>query len=199
MRNGGLVDTIVSMRHTANQWDSTAALLAATPAPAGREALRTHALAFLDAGHRDGAHLVASVLVVETGGLVLLARHRRYGRWGPLGGHLDSGDASLSAAAARELLEEAALTANVHPAPIDVRLSSYRCRTAAEPLLHLDVLFAAFVAAPAPALVASDELTGLEWFATRDLPAPLTPVTAELVGLATAAATCGADCSPSAI
>ncbi len=188
MRNGGPVDTIVSMRHTANQWDSTAALLAATPAPAGREAVWAHALAFLDAGHCDGAHLVASVLVVETGGLVLLARHRRYGQWGPLGGHLDSGDASLSAAAARELLEEAALTAHVQPAPIDVRLSSYRCRTA-EPLLHLDVLFAAIVAAPAPALVANDELTGLEWFATRDLPAPLTPVTAELVGLATAAAT----------
>jgi 8-oxo-dGTP pyrophosphatase MutT (NUDIX family) len=176
------------MRHTANQWDSTAALLAATPAPSGREAVWAHALAFLDAGHRDGAHLVASVLVVETGGLVLLARHRRYGQWGPLGGHLDSGDASLSAAAARELLEEAALTAHVQPAPIDVHLSSYRCRTAAEPLLHLDVLFAAFVAAPAPALVANDELTGLEWFATRDLPAPLTPVIAELVGLATPAA-----------
>jgi len=177
------------MRHTANQWDSTAALLAAARPPAGREAAWTHALAFLDAGHRDDAHLVASVLVVETGGLVLLARHRRYGRWGLLGGHLDSGDTSLSAAAARELLEEAALTANVHPAPIDVRLSSYRCRTGSEPLLHLDVCFAAFVAAPAPALVASDELTGLEWFATRDLPSPLTPVTAELVGLATAAAT----------
>jgi 8-oxo-dGTP pyrophosphatase MutT (NUDIX family) len=189
VRNGGPVDTIVSMRRTANQWDATAALLAVTTAPAGREAAWANALAFLDAGHRDGAHLVASVLVVETSGLVLLARHRRYGRWGPLGGHLDSDDASLSAAAARELLEEAALTAHVHPAPIDVGISSYRCRTATEPLLHLDVLFAAFVAAPAPALVANDELTGLEWFATHDLPAPLTSVTAALVGLATAAAT----------
>ena len=107
---------------------------------------------------------------------------------GPLGGHLDPGDASLSAAAARELLEEAALAALVHPAPIDVRLSSYRCRTTTELVPHLDVCFAAFIAAPAPALIANDELTGLEWFDPSSLPAPLTPPTAELVGLATAAA-----------
>ncbi len=112
-----------AVRHAADQWDSTTALLAATPAPAGREAVWVQALAFLDAGHRDGAHLVASVLVIDAGGLVLLARHHRYWQWGPLGGHLDPGDASLSAAAARELLEEAALAAHVHPAPIDVRLS----------------------------------------------------------------------------
>ena len=124
------------MRH-ADQWDSTDALLAATPAPAGREAVWAQARAFLDAGDRDGAHLVASVLVVNTVGLVLLAHHRRYRQWGPLGGHLDSGDASLSAAAARELLEEAVLAADVHPAPIDVRLSSYRCRTATEPVLRI--------------------------------------------------------------
>lgn len=183
----GLVNTIVSMHYT-DQWDTTAALLAATSAPAGREAVWAQALAFINAGHHDDDHLVASVVVVEADGLVLLARHRRYGQWGPLGGHFESGDASLSAAAARELLEEAALEARVHPAPIDVRLSSYRCRTITEPLLHLDVLFAAFAAGPTPALVASDELTVLEWFATHDLPAPLLPATAELVGLATAVA-----------
>ena len=74
-----------AMHHSTDQWDSTAALLAATPAPAGREAVWAQALAFLDAGQRDGSHLVASVLVVDAGGLVLLARHRRYREWGPLG------------------------------------------------------------------------------------------------------------------
>jgi 8-oxo-dGTP pyrophosphatase MutT (NUDIX family) len=176
-----------AVRHTAVQWDSTTTLLTANPVPAGREAVWAEALAFLDAGHRDGAHLVASVLVVDDGGLVLLAHHHRYRQWGPPGGHLDSSDGSLCAAAARELLEEAGLAAHVHPAPIDVRLSSYQCRTVTEPVLHLDVGFVAFATASAPALVASDELTGLEWFATHDLPAPLTPATAELVGLATAA------------
>jgi 8-oxo-dGTP pyrophosphatase MutT (NUDIX family) len=188
VRNGGLVGTVVSMCH-ADQWDSTAELLAATPAPAGREAVWDQALAFLDRGHRDGAHLVTSVFVIDAGGLVLLARHRRYGQWGPLGGHLESGDASLGAAAARELFEEAALAAQVHPAPIDVLLSSYRCRTVTEPVSHLDVLFAASVAVAAPAVVASDEMAELEWFNACNLPVSLTPHAAELVGLATAAAT----------
>jgi 8-oxo-dGTP pyrophosphatase MutT (NUDIX family) len=174
--------------HDIGQWDSTAALLVATPAPVGREAAWVQAMTFIDAGHFDDAHLVASVLVIDSDGLVLLARHRRYGQWGPIGGHVEPRDASLSAAAARELLEEATLVARIHPSPIDVLLSSFRCRTSTEPVLHLDVIFAAFVSGSAPALVNSDELTGLEWFATGDLPVPLLPVTTELVGLATAAA-----------
>ena len=171
-----------------DQWDSTAALLAATPAPAGREAAWAQAKEFLDAGYRDDVHLVASVLVVDADGLVLLARHRRYGRWGPLGGHLDASDQSLSAGATRELFEEASLRAHVYPAPIDVLLAPYRCRSAHEPVLHLDVRFAALSTACVPALVASDEVTGLEWFSARSLPAPLTPGTEELVGLARAVA-----------
>jgi len=133
--------------------------------------------------------MVASVFVVDLDGLVLLARHRRYGQWGPLGGHLDPDDVSLLAGAARELLEEASLTAHVHPAPIDVLLAPYRCRSVEEPVFHLDVRFAAFVAASAPAVVANDELSGLEWCVPSRLPAPLTPDTAQLVGLATAVAT----------
>lgn len=172
--------------HAAKRWDSVIALLTTNPVPAGREAVWAEALTFLDVGHRDDAHVVASVIVVDDNGLVLLARHHRYLRWGPLGGHMDPGDSSLIAAAARELLEEAGLAAHVHPAPIDVLLATYRCRSVVEPVIHLDVCFAAFVAAPAPALVANDELTGLEWFDPRNLPAPLTPPTAELVGLATA-------------
>lgn len=144
------------------------------------------ALAFLNAGDRDDAHLVASVLVVEADGLVLLARHRRYGQWGPVGGHVESGDASLSDAAARELTEESALVARVHPAPIDVHLSTYRCRTTTEPVLHLDVLFAAIVAGPTPDLVANEELADLEWFDPNVLPFPLTPDAAELITFAAA-------------
>jgi 8-oxo-dGTP pyrophosphatase MutT (NUDIX family) len=176
-----------AVHHTTDQWNSTAALLAASPAPTGREAVWDQALVFLGAGHRDGVHLVASVLVVDVDGLVLLARHRRYRRWGPLGGHLEPNGADLCAAAARELFEEAGLVAHVHPAPIDVSPSTYRCRTVVEPRLHLDVLFVAFAPARAPDLVASDELTGLEWFGARHLPS-LTPAVAELVGLADAAA-----------
>lgn len=179
------VDTIMSM-HQTDQWDSTAALLAASPSPAGREAMWSQALEFIGAKNHGHAHLVASVVVVGADGLVLLARHRRYGKWGPVGGHVEPGDANLRAAAARELLEEAALVARVHPTPIDVRLSSYRCRTTTEPVPHLDVLFAASAAGRAPDLVASDELTGLGWFTPGDLPTPLLAATEALVGLATA-------------
>ena len=172
-----------------DQWDSTAALLAATAAPEGRDAMWAQSLAFLGAGPRDDAHLVASVIVVNDDGLVLLARHRRYGRWGPLGGHLEAGDESIAATAARELIEETSLAAHVHPAPIDVRLSSYPCRTAINPVPHLDVCFVARVDARARQLLASAELTGLEWFARGDLPAPIVPLSAKLVDLAIAADT----------
>jgi 8-oxo-dGTP pyrophosphatase MutT (NUDIX family) len=171
------------VRHTDDQWNSTAALLETALAPAGREAAWDQALAFIAGGHRAGAHLVASVVVVDADGLVLLARHRRYPQWGPLGGHLDLNDASLRAAAGRELFEEVALTANVHPAPIDVRLTSYRCRIVAEPVPHLDVQFVAFAAASTPALIANQELTGLEWFGASNL-ASLMPAAVELVALA---------------
>jgi hypothetical protein len=99
------LDTIVNMHH-AHQWDSTAALLRTGSAPTGHDTRWAQAMAFIAAGHRDDAHLVASVLVIDAEGLVLLARHRRYGRWGPLGGHLEEADAGLPDAAARELLEE---------------------------------------------------------------------------------------------
>src|ERR1039458_5237907 len=78
------------------------------------------------------------------------ARHRR--RW---------------AGAARELLEEAGIAAHVHPAPINVLLASYRRRSLVGSVLHRDVCFSAFIAAPAPVLIANNELTGLEWFDPR--------------------------------
>lgn len=176
-----------ALHHTSDQWHSVAALFAATAAPAGREAVWGQALAFLEGGHRDDDHLVASVLVVDPGGLVILARHRRYRQWGPLGGHLESGDAGLCAAAARELFEETGLVAHVNPAPVDVRLSSFRCRTVADPILHLDAQFIALSTTNAPALISNDELTGLEWFGTGDM-SSLTPAAAALVGRARTAA-----------
>lgn len=176
-----------AVHDTADQWNSTAALLAAAPAPVGRETAWGQALAFLEAGHGGGTHLVASVLVVDADGLVLLARHRRYRQWGPLGGHLEPNDANLCAAASRELFEEAGLAAHVHPAPFDVRLSSFQCRTVAEPVLHLDVQFVALAAASSPALVASDELTGLDWFGALNLPS-LRPAARKLVRRAGASA-----------
>src|SRR3984957_4477092 len=91
----------------ADPWNSTAALLRTNDAPAGREVAWAEALAFIHADDLKGAHLISSVIVVDADRLVLLARHRRYGRWGPIGGPVHQGDSSLSAGGAREVLEEA--------------------------------------------------------------------------------------------
>ena len=65
------------VRHAAKQWDSATALLTTNPVPAGREAVWAQTLTFLDVGQRDGAHLVASVLVIDDAGLVLLESSSR--------------------------------------------------------------------------------------------------------------------------
>ncbi len=181
------VDGADPKEYSAEHWMATTALLSAVAAPSGREAAWDQVSTFLRAGNFDGTHLVASVVVVDGDGLVLLARHRRYGQWGPLGGHLERQDATLSATAARELFEEAGLVAHVQPALIDVRLSSYPCRTVDEPALHLDVQFVAVIETSDQSLVASEELTGLEWFGADDLSA-LTPAAVELFHRARSAA-----------
>jgi 8-oxo-dGTP pyrophosphatase MutT (NUDIX family) len=175
------------VKHTADQWKAATALLGTNAAPSGREHAWAEALSFLEISDHVDAHLIASVIAVDAGGLVLLARHRRYGRWGAIGGHVERGDASLSSAAARELLEETGLAAAVNPTPVDVLLFSYPCRMSSEPVPHLDVRFAAFVGTSTPGLTANDELMGLEWFNAVSLPTPLTPDSKEFVGLATAA------------
>lgn len=114
-------------------------------------------MTLLNAHSRHGVHLVASVLVIYWCGAPSPPTAAT-GQWGPAGGHLDSGDASLSATAAPELLEEAVLLAHFPSAPINVGLSTYRCRTAAEPVLHLDVCFAPIADVIAPTLVVSDGL-----------------------------------------
>lgn len=161
-------------------WTAAAALLAPASAPRGRDEAWAQASALLEEGDRDGIHLVASAFVVDVKGLVLLARHRRYGQWGPVGGHVEASDADLRAAASREISEETGLAATVGPVPLDVILSSYRCRTMAQPMCHLDVLFVALTTESSPHLVVTDELTEHVWCGTEDLP-PLDPAARELV------------------
>ncbi|MHB8333452.1 MAG: NUDIX hydrolase [Acidimicrobiales bacterium] len=165
--------------------DSTTSLLAATAAPAGREAMWAEALVLFNASHRDGVPLVANVLVVGAAGLVLLTRHRRSGPWGPLGEHLESGDQFPRRRGARTPRRGDARA--TRPATtIDVCLSPYRCRTSTAPVIHFDVLFSAVVAEPIPALVASDEPAELEWF-ENVLSSTHSPATALHIARATAA------------
>jgi 8-oxo-dGTP pyrophosphatase MutT (NUDIX family) len=165
------------------QWRLARTLLASSTAPERREIMWQAAREVLEGEHGD-AHLVASVLVVDSGGRVLLARHRRYLRWGLLGGHLELGDVDLAAAAEREQFEESSLSVTVHRTPLDAHLSTYQCRTAEAPVRHVDVCFVGRVKTPTPTTHANSELTGLEWFDVERLPTPLVPGIAELVELA---------------
>ncbi len=165
------------------QWRLARTLLESSAVPEGRETTWRAAREVLES-ERGDAHLVASVLVVDLGGRVLLARHRRYLRWGLLGGHLERGDVDLSAAAERELFDESRLPVTVHRTPLDANLSTYQCGTAAAPVRHVDVCFVARVKAPTPTTHANSELTGLEWFDVGRLPTPLVSDIAELVELA---------------
>lgn len=143
---------------------------------AAQERLRTAYLEHLER-HPDGvakagppAHLTASCLVLSPDGdHVLLTHHRRARAWFQFGGHLEIGDESLYAAAAREGREESGI-ASLTPEPVIVQLNRHalsgafgHCRE------HLDVRFAAIVD-QATIPQASEESLDVAWWPTQALP-----------------------------
>jgi 8-oxo-dGTP pyrophosphatase MutT (NUDIX family) len=153
------------------------------------ELLRVGAVAVTRA-HRAG-HVTASTLVVGEDGRVLLCLHGRMGLWMQLGGHCESGDATLAAAALREATEESGLSGlRLLPDPIDVDVHAVRCAHGdggpAEPSYHFDVRFVAVCPAGAVEQV-SAESAALGWFAPDDLPQPLADGVAQQIAPALAA------------
>jgi 8-oxo-dGTP pyrophosphatase MutT (NUDIX family) len=150
-------------------------------------------LDYLDhlAAHPDGvakagppAHLTASCIVVDAAReRVLLTLHRRAREWFQFGGHLEPGDSSLWAAAAREAREESGLDV-LEPLPEPVQLDRHvlaggfgRCRE------HLDVRYVAVAVDGARGLV-SDESLDVRWWPIHDLPPGTRDELAPLVSLA---------------
>ena len=87
-------------------------------------------------------HLTASAVVVAPdGAVVLLLRHPRFGRWGPLGGHVEGAE-SLLDAVRREVAEESGLAdVQVLQPPLGMTQDLVTCGRAEE-VPHRDHLFA---------------------------------------------------------
>jgi 8-oxo-dGTP pyrophosphatase MutT (NUDIX family) len=168
--------------------------LRAWPAPdAAQAAVRDDFVAHLEAQPAATAkagpaeHLTASCLVLSQDGTeVLLTHHRRARMWFQFGGHLEAGDVSLPAAAAREAREESGIR-DLAPEPQPVHLNRHvlvgdfgRCRE------HLDVRFVAVVPRGTP-YAASEESLDVRWWPADRLPEGSPEELRELVAAARSA------------
>jgi 8-oxo-dGTP pyrophosphatase MutT (NUDIX family) len=159
----------------------------------GQESLRHAFLAYLaarpDACARacEPGHITASMVLLDAAGEhVLLTLHPRVGRWLQLGGHCESGDASLPEAALREGIEESGIAGiTVDPTPLHLAVHPITCSLGV-PTKHFDVRFLG-VAPPGAQESISPESIDLAWWPLDGPPAhPGTADIGEQVGLAAA-------------
>jgi 8-oxo-dGTP pyrophosphatase MutT (NUDIX family) len=126
-----------------------ALLLARAPADAREADDRAAMLRFLDelprpfSREQPTAHFTASALVVdEARTRTALVHHRKLGLWVQPGGHLDPEDASVAAAALREVREETGLAGRLaSEAPVHLDVHEIPERPDFPPHLHLDIRF----------------------------------------------------------
>jgi 8-oxo-dGTP pyrophosphatase MutT (NUDIX family) len=128
------------------------------------------------------AHLTASAAVLSPdAGYTCLVLHRKLQLWVQPGGHFETGDESVAAAAAREVQEETGLVGEVLPVPALLSRHPAPCAPGVVDW-HLDIqhVLVAERTPPRP----SDETPEVAWWPVQDLPDDLAGGIDELVSRA---------------
>ncbi len=119
------------------------------------------------------SHLTASAVVLDVDATATcLVLHRRMGCWVQPGGHLEEGDLTLAAAAAREVLEETGLSGEMLPDPVALSRHRAPCRPGVVDW-HLDVQHV--IVSPRSSPRVSPESLDVAWFDLDALPENLAP------------------------
>ena len=101
---------------------------------------------------------------------MLLTLHARIGRWLQTGGHIESTDPTLEAAAVREAYEESGLAdLAVEPSPLLLSKHEVPCGTV-RPTYHLDVQYLVLANDHLVSPNIGAESLDLRWFAHDQLP-----------------------------
>ena len=101
--------------------------------------------------------------------MVLLTLHRRLGRWLQTGGHIESTDPTLEAAATREAAEESGLAdLSLEPNPLLLSKHEVPCGPV-QPTYHLDVQYLVLVSHLVSPGV-GEESIDIRWFSHDQLP-----------------------------
>ena len=100
---------------------------------------------------------------------MLLTLHRRLGRWLQTGGHIESTDPTLEAAATREAAEESGLAdLSLEPNPLLLSKHEVPCGPV-QPTYHLDVQYLVLASRLVSPQV-GDESSDIRWFSHDQLP-----------------------------